>query len=141
MLIQEEMVLMRIFVGENDRFQKQPLYEALVELFLDQGVAGATVIKGAMGLVDEFILHRPDTFTRRGIVAECRRVIQDHNVNHLEGAILLDEGSSVFTSRTGTETIMQFLIKAGELDNITDFTGYLGAQQLTGFTLGFAISS
>jgi len=99
------------------------------------------VIKGAMGLVDEFILHRPDTFTRRGIVAECRRVIQDHNVNHLEGAILLDEGSSVFTSRTGTETIMQFLIKAGELDNITDFTGYLGAQQLTGFTLGFAISS
>ena len=49
MLIQEEMVLMRIFVGENDRYQKRPLYEALVELFCDQGLAGATVIKGAMG--------------------------------------------------------------------------------------------
>lgn len=46
---QEEMVLMRIFVGESDRYQKQALYEALVELFREQGLAGATVIKGAMG--------------------------------------------------------------------------------------------
>ena len=49
MLIQEEMVLMRIFIGESDRYGKQPLYEALVELFRDQGVNGATVTKGAMG--------------------------------------------------------------------------------------------
>ncbi len=46
---QEEMVLMRIFVGESDRYEKQALYEALVELFRAQGLAGATVIKGAMG--------------------------------------------------------------------------------------------
>ncbi len=46
---QEEMVLMRIFVGESDRYEKQPLFEALVELFREQGLAGATVIKGAMG--------------------------------------------------------------------------------------------
>jgi len=49
MLKQEEMTLMRIFVGESDRYQKQPLYEALVELFRAEGIAGATVIKGAMG--------------------------------------------------------------------------------------------
>ncbi len=49
MMKQEELVLMRIFVGESDRFEKQPLYEALVELFHAQGIAGATVIKGAMG--------------------------------------------------------------------------------------------
>ncbi len=49
MLKQEEMTLMRIFVGESDRFQNKPLYEALVELFCAEGVAGATVIKGAMG--------------------------------------------------------------------------------------------
>lgn len=46
---QEELILMRIFVGESDRFEKKPLYEALVELFHAQGIAGATVIKGAMG--------------------------------------------------------------------------------------------
>ena len=49
MLKQQEMLLMRIFVGESDRYQKKPLYEALVELFNAEGVAGATVIKGAMG--------------------------------------------------------------------------------------------
>jgi len=46
---QEELVLMRIFVGESDRFENKPLYEALVERFLAEGVAGATVIRGAMG--------------------------------------------------------------------------------------------
>ena len=46
---QEELVLMRIFVGESDRFEKKPLYQALVELFHAEGAAGATVIKGAMG--------------------------------------------------------------------------------------------
>lgn len=49
MMKQEELILMRIFVGESDRFEKKPLYEALVELFHAQGIAGATVIKGAMG--------------------------------------------------------------------------------------------
>lgn len=49
MLKQEEMVLMRIFIGESDRYRKQPLYEALLELLRSEGVAGATVIKGAMG--------------------------------------------------------------------------------------------
>ncbi|RLB66507.1 MAG: DUF190 domain-containing protein, partial [Deltaproteobacteria bacterium] len=47
MMKQEERVLMRIFIGESDRYQKKLLYEALVELFRDEGVAGATVIKGA----------------------------------------------------------------------------------------------
>jgi PII-like signaling protein len=54
---QYEMVLMRIFVGESDRYQKQPLYEALVELFRDQGIAGATVIKGAMGFGSNSEVH------------------------------------------------------------------------------------
>jgi PII-like signaling protein len=49
MMKQEELVLMRIFVGESDRFENKPLYEALVERFLAEGVAGATVIRGAMG--------------------------------------------------------------------------------------------
>lgn len=54
---QEEMVLMRVFVGESDRYQKKPLYEALVELFHDHGVAGATVIKGAMGYGGQSEVH------------------------------------------------------------------------------------
>jgi len=57
MVKQQEMVLMRIFVGESDRFEKKPLYEALVELFRAEGVAGATVIKGAMGYSGKNAVH------------------------------------------------------------------------------------
>ncbi|RLB67821.1 MAG: DUF190 domain-containing protein [Deltaproteobacteria bacterium] len=57
MMKQEEMVLMRIFIGESDRYQKKLLYEALVELFRDEGVAGATVIKGAMGYGNKNKVH------------------------------------------------------------------------------------
>lgn len=63
MLNHEEMVLMRIFVGENDRFDKKPLYEALVELFHAEGVAGATVVKGAMGYGGHSEVHS-DRFLR-----------------------------------------------------------------------------
>ncbi|MGK2905559.1 MAG: DUF190 domain-containing protein [Desulfuromonadales bacterium] len=57
MLKQQEMVLMRIFVGESDRYQNKPLYEALVELFRAEGVAGATVTKGAMGYSGKNAVH------------------------------------------------------------------------------------
>ncbi len=52
-----EQTLMRIFVGENDRWQRKPLYEALVELFREQGFAGATVLKGAMGFGAHSVTH------------------------------------------------------------------------------------
>jgi uncharacterized protein len=57
MVKQQEMVLMRIFVGESDRFQKKPLFEALVDLLRAEGVAGATVTKGAMGYSGKNAVH------------------------------------------------------------------------------------
>ena len=53
----EEMTLMRIFVGENDRWDRRPLFEALVELFLAEGFAGATVVKGMMGFGRHGAVH------------------------------------------------------------------------------------
>lgn len=52
-----EQTLMRIFINENDRWQKQPLYEALVELFRAEGMAGATVLKGAAGFGAGSVTH------------------------------------------------------------------------------------
>ncbi len=52
-----EQTLMRIFVGESDRWQRKPLYEALVELFREHGFAGATVVKGAMGFGAHSVTH------------------------------------------------------------------------------------
>jgi PII-like signaling protein len=52
-----ENVLMRIFIGESDRYHHQPLYEALVELFRKEGFAGATVIRGICGFGAHSVYH------------------------------------------------------------------------------------
>lgn len=44
-----ERTLMRIFIGESDRYRGRPLYEALVEFFRGKGIAGATVLRGVAG--------------------------------------------------------------------------------------------
>lgn len=54
---QEEMVLMRIFIGESDRYDNKPLYEALVECFCAEGIAGATVLRGVMGYGAASVVH------------------------------------------------------------------------------------
>ena len=52
-----ENVLMRIFIGEQDRYHHRPLYEALVELFRKEGFAGATVIRCLSGFGAHSIYH------------------------------------------------------------------------------------
>ena len=44
-----EAVLLRIFLGEDDRASGRPLYEALVLKAREMGMAGATVLRGPMG--------------------------------------------------------------------------------------------
>jgi uncharacterized protein len=41
--------LLRIFIGESDKYEKQPLYEWIVTQARAQGLAGATVLRGLMG--------------------------------------------------------------------------------------------
>lgn len=55
--LEGEQTLMRIFIGESDRWEKKPLYEVLVELFRREGFAGATVLKGAMGFGAHSVTH------------------------------------------------------------------------------------
>src|ERR1041384_730074 len=49
MKISEEGQLLRIFIGESDRWQGQPLYEAIVLKAREMGIAGATMLRGLMG--------------------------------------------------------------------------------------------
>lgn len=44
-----ERVLMRIHIGERDKYQGKPLYEAIVELLRARHYAGATVLRAVMG--------------------------------------------------------------------------------------------
>jgi PII-like signaling protein len=47
----------RIFLGESDRWQGQPLYVAIVEEMRRAGLAGATVFKGILGFGAHSIVH------------------------------------------------------------------------------------
>ena len=44
-----ERTLMRIHLGERDKYHGRPLYEAIVQLLRSRGFAGATVFRGIMG--------------------------------------------------------------------------------------------
>ena len=52
-----EQVLMRIFIGEADKSGSKPLYQALVELFRAEKLAGVTVLRGTMGFGAKSVLH------------------------------------------------------------------------------------
>ena len=52
-----ERTLMRIFIGESDKFEGRPLYEALVERFRKRGLAGATVLRGVAGFGASSVVH------------------------------------------------------------------------------------
>ncbi len=41
--------LLRVYIGENDRYKGKPLFETIVEKLREQDVAGATVIRGIEG--------------------------------------------------------------------------------------------
>ncbi len=49
--------LLRIFIGEQDKWRGEPLYEAIVQLARKQGLAGATCLKGFMGFGAKSHLH------------------------------------------------------------------------------------
>jgi len=57
MQIPKQAVLLRIFIGENDRSKGKPLYEAIVVKAREQHLAGATVLRGPMGFGASSRLH------------------------------------------------------------------------------------
>ena len=54
---QEMAALLRIYIGEDDRFDHHPLYEAIVLKAREQGLAGATVLRGPMGFGHSSRVH------------------------------------------------------------------------------------
>ena len=50
-------ILLRIFLGENDRYEHRPLYEAIVLKAREAHLAGATVLRGPMGFGHSSRLH------------------------------------------------------------------------------------
>ena len=57
MQIPNDAMLLRIFIGESDRWEHQPLYEAIVLKARELHLAGATVLRGPMGFGKASRLH------------------------------------------------------------------------------------
>lgn len=57
MTLPRDAMLLRIFIGEDARFQHRPLYEAIVLKARAAHLAGATVIRGPMGFGHSTRLH------------------------------------------------------------------------------------
>jgi len=57
MHLPHDAMLLRVFIGENDRWHHQPLYEAIVLKAREMHLAGATVLRGLMGFGKSSRLH------------------------------------------------------------------------------------
>ncbi len=57
MRIEGSGLLARIYIGEADTYHGQPLYEAIVQLLRERGLAGATVLRGIEGFGAKAHLH------------------------------------------------------------------------------------
>ena len=56
-ILDGEQLLVRIFIGESDRWKHQPLETALLERLRREGFAGATVFRGVAGFGAKSVLH------------------------------------------------------------------------------------
>jgi hypothetical protein len=57
MKIEGEGKLLRVFVGESDTWHGKPLYQAIVERVREEGLAGATVVRGIEGFGASSRIH------------------------------------------------------------------------------------
>jgi len=57
MKIEGEGQLLRVFIGESDHWQGRPLHEAILLAAREQGLAGATVVRGLAGFGATSLIH------------------------------------------------------------------------------------
>jgi PII-like signaling protein len=57
MPLSRDAVLLRIFIGEDDKSDHKPLYEAIVLKAREMHLAGATVLRGPLGFGHSSVLH------------------------------------------------------------------------------------
>lgn len=105
---------------------------------LGRQVAASAVGDGRAG----FFLHTASNFTPAGLMEFWRGMQEEHNVGTLEGIVYINEASAILTSRTGSETVSQWMIDILEHSGtVTDFTKSAGKREISGVTVSFAMAS
>ncbi len=79
----ETALLVRVFFGEDAKYQGKPLYRYVVEFCKERGIAGATVFRGILGYGKSSVIHKAGLFSLSSdlpIVVEivdCEEKIQE----------------------------------------------------------------
>ena len=58
MQINQNGILLRVFIGESDKHGGKPLYEAIVQKVRELGLAGASVLRGTEGFGANSVVHK-----------------------------------------------------------------------------------
>jgi PII-like signaling protein len=63
MKLQGKAKMLRIYFGEDDKWNGKPLYQAIVEKCRELDIAGATVLRGVAGYGASTLIHRSHIFS------------------------------------------------------------------------------
>ena len=98
MKIEGEAKLLRIFVGESDKIHNIPIYEKIVLLAREKGLAGATVLKGIMGYGKQSVIHTSKILT---LSEDLPRVIEIVDTNDKIESFLDDVNNLFDETKSG----------------------------------------
>ena len=77
-------VLLRIFMGESDKFENKPLYEQIVMKARALNLAGATVIRGILGFGADSRIHSAKLLTLSNDLPVIVEIVDsEENINKL----------------------------------------------------------
>ena len=83
-------LLVRIFLGESDRWHQTPLHRAILERLRREGFAGATVIHGVAGFGASSVIHTASLVELSADLPVLIEVVDDED--HVERLLpILDE--------------------------------------------------
>ena len=99
MPLTRDAVLLRIFIGEDDKAGRQPLYEAIVLKAREMGLAGATVLRGPMGFGHSSRLHTTKVLRLSQDLPLVIEIVENEDtINRFVSAIGSMMGSALITT-------------------------------------------
>ena len=98
MPLTRDAVLLRIFIGEDDKADHQPLYEAIVLKAREMHLAGATVLRGPMGFGHSSRLHTTKVCLSQDLPLVIEIVDSEDKIDQFVAAIEPMMGSALVTT-------------------------------------------
>ena len=84
MKLPEDAVLLRVFIGETDRYHGKPLYEQIVLKARELNLAGSTVLRGVMGFGADSRIHTAKLLELSGDLPMVIEIVDtEDNINKL----------------------------------------------------------